>query len=667
MPRRLCHHSHRLATLGVGASPVTLSGPLQLRSFLPVVLVGLAACGSGDLALPNQGQPSEIQVVRGDRQSGTIGQPVGDSLVVRVVDAFGAPVAGVEVTWTAETGGSVNPAAVLTSTDGRAATERVLGSELGTYVTTAALASVGEAPEPAVFTTVGVAARLVFAVTPPATATSGVPLDPAPALQLLDAAGNALARDGVVVTAQILVGDGSLAGTTTATSDAAGGVVFAGLALQGTPGTRTLIFAADGFAPATATIALGVGAPGSIEAAAGDGQSAVVATAVAVRPAVTVRDRSGNPLAGIPVAFTVTGGGGSLDHRTPVTGADGVATAGDWTLGQTAGANTLEATLSGLSVSGSPVVFTATGTPGPVSADKSTVTAAPATIKASEGSNRSTITVTARDGFDNPIPGLDVTLSAAGDGSALAQPSRPTGSDGSTTGLVSGATPGSLVVSAMIAETALTETAEVTVAPGTPSAAKSSASVPDGTAGQPTTVEIRLRDAQGNDVVGQAGAIAVSVAGTNPRSAVKASDQGGGRYTASYIPSKAGADRVQVQVSRTAVPGAPFTSAVRPGAADAGASRAVVPTCVEFNQLPAPVGITAFDAFGNRVTRGGDEFQIRINQTTPVRPADNGDGTYSARLNLLVGVWRIDITLRDKPVGGSPFQLIVPLPFSGCR
>jgi hypothetical protein len=641
--------------------------PRQVRSSFPVLLAGLAACGSGDLGLPNQGQPSAIQVVRGDRQSGTVGQALGDSLVVRVVDSFGSPVAGVEVTWTAETGGSVSPPATMTSSDGRAAAERVLGPELGTYVTTAALAGVGDAPEPAVFTTIGVAARLAFTVTPPATATSGVPLDPAPALQLLDAAGSELAREGVVVTAQILVGDGSLDGATTAASDAAGRVAFPGLALRGTPGTRTLIFAADGFAPATATVALGVGAPGSIEAAAGDGQSAVVATAVAARPAVTVRDRVGNPLAGIPVTFTVTGGGGSLDHRTPVTGSDGVANAGNWTLGQTAGANILKATLSGLDVSGSPVVFTATGTPGPVSAGTSTVSAAPATIRASEGSSRSTITVTARDAFDNPIPGLDVALSATGDASALTQPSQPTGNDGSTTGLLSATSPGSPVVSAVIAGTAVTETAAVTVAPGTPSAAKSSATVPDGTAGQASTVEILLEDAQGNDVAGQAGAIAVSVTGANPKGAVAASDEGGGRYTASYTPTKAGTDRIRVEVSGTAVSGAPFTSAVRPGAADPGASKAVVPACVEFKKLPAPVGITAFDAFGNRVTRGGDDFQIRINQTTPVRPTDNGDGTYSARLNLLVGVWRIDITLRDKPIEGSPYQIIVPLPFSGCR
>jgi adhesin/invasin len=302
-----------------------------------------------------------------------------------------------------------------------------------------------------------------------------------------------------------------------------------------------------------------------------------------------------------------------------------------------------------------------------VSAAKSSVTAAPGTITASSGSSRSTITVSVRDAFDNPVPGAGVTLSATGSGNALTQPTQPTGSDGTASGLLSATTPGSRVVSAAAGGTALTETATVAVTAGAPSAGKSGASVPDGTAGQATIVEIRLVDAQGNTVAGQAGAIAVSVAGANAKASLPASDQGGGRYTASYTPTRAGTDQIQVKVSGTPVPGAPFVSAVRAGAADAGASQAVVPGCVELNKLPAPVAITAFDAFGNRVSRGGDDYQIRINQTTPVTPTDNGDGTYSARLNLLVGVWRIDVTLKGSAVKGSPFQLVVPFPFSSCR
>ena len=316
-------------------------------------------------------------MVRGNRQSGTTGEPLGDSLVVRVVDRLGAPVIGAEVTWTAEVGGSVSPATSVTSSTGQAGTQRMLGTVLGTYVTTAELLGIENAPEPAVFLASGVAARLALAVAPPAAAVAGVPLSPQPVLQLQDADGGDVAREGVAVTAQISSGDGTLAGTTTVTSDASGLVTFTDLAIQGPPGTRILSFTADGFASASAAVAVGVGAPAAMEAAADDAQSAPVATAVAVPPAVLVRDANGNPLAGIPVTFRVTGGGGQLTGATPVTGADGVATVGGWTLGQKAGANTVAATLSGLDVSGSPVTFGATATPGAVDAGKSEVSAAP--------------------------------------------------------------------------------------------------------------------------------------------------------------------------------------------------------------------------------------------------------------------------------------------------
>jgi adhesin/invasin len=629
------------------------------------LLAGLAACG-GELALPNQGQPSEITVVRGNRQSGTTSEPLADSLVVRVVDGFGDPVVGVEVTWTADLGGSVSPATSVTSSRGEAGTQRMLGTTLGTYVTTAELRGIPDAPEPAVFLATGVAARLALAVAPPAVAAAGVPLSPQPVLQLQDADGNDVAREGVTVTAQISSGDGTLDGAT-ATSDPTGRVTFTGLAIRGSPGTRTLAFTADGFASAAAVVALGVGAPAAMEAAAGGGQSAAVGTAVPVPPAVLVRDADGNPLSGIPVTFRVTGGGGRLTGAAPVTGADGVAAAGGWTLGQKVGANAVAATLSGLDVSGSPVTFTATATPGAVDAGNSGVSALPAAITASSGSSRSTITVTARDAFDNPVPGATVTLAATGDGNALTQPTRPTGPDGTVTGGLSASVPGDHIVSATIAGTPIAETATVTVAAGTPSAARSGATVPEGTAGQGTIVEIRLRDAQGNDVAGRASAISVSVSGANPTGALSVTDQGGGRYTAVYTPTKAGTDRVQVRVSGTAVSGSPFSSAVRAGPTDARGSVAAVPGCVEASQLPARITITAFDAFGNRTTRGGDAFRLQVNGGPAITPSDEGDGRYTAALDLRVGIYRVDVTLDGTPVGASPYQLVVPFPFSGCQ
>src|SRR3989449_4932087 len=96
---------------------------------------------------------------------------------------------------------------------------------------------------------------------------------------------------------------------------------------------------------------------------AGDGQSATTGTAVASPPSVIVRDASNNPVQGVGVTFAPASGGGSITGAEQTTNASGIATVGSWTLGTTAGTNTLTATAAGLA--GSPVTFTATGTAGP--------------------------------------------------------------------------------------------------------------------------------------------------------------------------------------------------------------------------------------------------------------------------------------------------------------
>ena len=101
---------------------------LLRRPLVSIALLALVACGGGDLTLPNEGQPANVSVVSGDGQTGTILEPLPDSLVVQVTDRFGNPVPGVEVTWAAEGGGDVQPATAVTGSDGRAATQRILKS-----------------------------------------------------------------------------------------------------------------------------------------------------------------------------------------------------------------------------------------------------------------------------------------------------------------------------------------------------------------------------------------------------------------------------------------------------------------------------------------------------------------------------------------------------------
>lgn len=65
-------------------------------------------------------------------------------------------------------------------------------------------------------------------------------------------------------------------------------------------------------------------------------------------PEVLVRDGSGSPIGGIPVRFTVTAGGGSVENATTISGPQGRATAGNWTLGPSFGLNTLVGSVDGV-------------------------------------------------------------------------------------------------------------------------------------------------------------------------------------------------------------------------------------------------------------------------------------------------------------------------------
>jgi adhesin/invasin len=117
------------------------------------------------------------------------------------------------------------------------------------------------------------------------------------------------------------------------------------------------------FAPAlyrgAANDSIRIVTPTTIAVNAGNNQTGILSSAVATKPSVRVTDATGTPVAGVTVTFAVASGGGTMTGPTAVTDSTGTATLGSWTLGSGAGSNTITATAAGLS--GSPVVFTATG------------------------------------------------------------------------------------------------------------------------------------------------------------------------------------------------------------------------------------------------------------------------------------------------------------------
>ena len=85
----------------------------------------------------------------------------------------------------------------------------------------------------------------------------------------------------------------------------------------------------------------------TIEASSVVDELAFPGAPVRVNPEVLVRDENRTPIAGVHVTFTVTAGGGSVSNSSTISGPQGRATAGRWTIGTAPGTNTLVATVDG--------------------------------------------------------------------------------------------------------------------------------------------------------------------------------------------------------------------------------------------------------------------------------------------------------------------------------
>ncbi|HMA39250.1 MAG TPA: Ig-like domain-containing protein [Gemmatimonadales bacterium] len=169
---------------------------------------------------------------------------------------------------------------------------------------------------------------------------------------------------------------------------------------------------------------------------------------------VTVLDATGAPMPGVPVTLSATGSGNSIVQPGP-SGVDGATTG---TLRSTvAGDKTVTAVAGGVALSQHPVVTVVAAAPDPV---HSSVSASPTSIAV--GSSGSTITVTVRDQFDNPVGGATVELAATGTGNIITQPG-PTNALGVTSGTLSSSEPETKTVSAKANTITLDQTASVTV------------------------------------------------------------------------------------------------------------------------------------------------------------------------------------------------------------
>jgi len=149
-------------TLGSASGAQTVTATAGVVSAGTVTFSATAAAGAADT----------LAIFSGDDQIGTIGVALSDSLVVRIADRFGNPVAGHQVTFAVTSGGgSVSPAMATTGANGRAASRWTLGAAPGAQ-TAAAQAQTAITGSPAVFDAVATNLAIV-AITPDSMVESG--------------------------------------------------------------------------------------------------------------------------------------------------------------------------------------------------------------------------------------------------------------------------------------------------------------------------------------------------------------------------------------------------------------------------------------------------------------------------------------------------------------
>lgn len=356
------------------------------------------------------------------------------------------------------------------------------------------------------------------------------------------------------------------------------------------------------------------------------------ATAVAgatITPAVkaAVRDAFGNTFTTFTGNVTVTlganPGSDALTGTMTKAAVAGEATFTDLVLIKAATGYTLTASAGGIT-GGTSNPFNITA--GAVSATHSSAAVAPSGITASSGASAATITVTARDAFDNPVAGATVALAASGPGNTVTQPVGLTGAGGVATGSLSSTASGAKTVNATINSVLVAQQPTVTVAPAAVAASKSLVgAAPDSIAasfgGITAGITVTAKDTFGNVIPG----LAVALAATGGGNALvqPALTDVNGVASGTLSSTAAGAKVVSALVGGTGVTQT-ATVMVLPGEVSVTQSTVVATPgsiAASAGANPATITVTARDEQGNPIPNVNVVLNATGTSNTLTQPA----------------------------------------------
>jgi hypothetical protein len=299
-----------------------------------------------------------LELVSGNNQVAAVGSALADSLVVRVTDDKGNPVAGVEVQWTVDGGGSISPASVLSGADGTAAAERVLGNASGPQSAQASSAGIA----PVTFTQTAEPANptsLVLVSGNNQTGAVGAQLADSLVVRLVDDNGNGVG--GKAISWVIGTGGGSPNPATATTNP--NGLAWTRWTLGPNAGSNLInaVFSGVPSVPFTANAEAGEATKLTFT------QPPVTTSAGSPMPAVRVaiQDASGNTVtsstAQVTLAIGANPGSGTLSGTTTVSAVNGVAVFSTLSIDKAGNGYTLTAASSGLADATSPAFDILTG------------------------------------------------------------------------------------------------------------------------------------------------------------------------------------------------------------------------------------------------------------------------------------------------------------------
>lgn len=505
---------------------------------LPVVVNGCAGGGTEPARVA-----TTIIVTPGSWSFTALGATEQFTAVVK--DQHGDTLVGAGVTWS-----SGNAAVSIGSTSGLA-TAVATGTALVT-------ATSGTATQNVNVTVTQVAAQITKVSGDAQTGTVAQALAQPLVVQVNDANANAIA--GITVNFTMVAGAGAL-GSAMATTNASGQAQTT-WTLGQIAGTNHQVSAAPtsgtaGTASFTATANAATAA--AIVLVSGNGQSGQVATALGNPSVVRVNDQFGNPVSGTTVSFAVTGGGGSVNPASAASNPTGQAQT-TWTLGQTAGAQTMTASAAGLT--GSPVSFSSFAAAGaPASVTKQAGDAQ----TASAGTQVATPpTVVVKDAFLNPKQGAIVTFAIATGGGILVKPIDTTDASGvaSVGSWTLGAAGPNTMTATVAGVPAVTFSATANPVGGAANAVAFVGDNQTGLMGYAVNIRpaVRVTDAGGGPVPSVSATFAVASGGGSVTGATVSTNSNGVAQVGSWVlGASAGANTVTATVTGAGIAGNPVT------------------------------------------------------------------------------------------------------------